>query len=433
MEFRTLADAESYLDGFINRERVASFDYERLGLERIRMLLAGIGNPEVSPPCIHIAGSKGKGSTALACEALLAAAGLRVGTYTSPHLESWRERFRIDRAPVGVDRLLRGLRGLAPAAERLRRDPAARPSFFDVTTALALAIFREAGADAAAIEVGIGGRIDSTNVVESRVSVLTTVQLEHTDKLGSTLEEIAGEKAGILRPGVPMLHGPLELEALSAVVARAVAEDAPLEEVRPRVLREGAEGLELELPDGRRAFASTIGAHQATNLALALRAVETFLSRALRPEEIAALGSLRLPARVERFGSVILDCAHSPDSARALRRALEAVWPERPWVLVVSLAKDKDAPGFFAGLAQSVRACVVTRAEPLRSTDPDALEPLARAAGIAQVEAIPEPKAALDRARELAGEGNLVVITGSLYLAGALRPLLCAAPEGRNG
>lgn len=418
MTIRTLVDAERYLDGFLNLERQASFDYEELGLGRIQALLDEIGHPEAKLPAIHVTGSKGKGSTALAAEALLRAAGLRVGTYTSPHLESWRERFRLDGHPVSEHELVRVLGAMRPALERLRRDPRLRPSFFDVTTALAFAIFRDAGAEAVVIEVGIGGRIDSTNVAHSRVSVLTCVQLEHTDKLGTTLEAIAREKAGIMRPGLPFLHGPLDPEALAPLVARAVADDALLEEVRPLRVDQDESGLEIQLADGRELRAPILGRHQGTNLALAVRAVETFLERPLEPAELAGLERLQLPARIERIGDVVVDSAHSPDSCRELRRTLESLYPGRAWVLVASLSKDKDASGVFAELAVATRACVLTHAEPLRSHAPVDLEPLAWAAGIESVEIVTEPRAALERARQLARPGELVVVAGSMYLAG---------------
>lgn len=429
MELRDIAEAEAYLDGFINRERTGSFDYERLGLERIRALCAEIGNPEAKLPCVHITGSKGKGTTAYATEALLRAAGLRVGTYTSPHLVSWRERFRIDGEPVSAATLVRVLSAMLPATERLRSDPELCPSFFDVTTALALALFRDACVDVGVIEVGIGGRIDSTNVVASRVSVLTCVQLEHTDKLGDTLEAIAREKVGILRPGVPFLHGPLDPEAYGAVAARAVAEDAPLEAVAARVLEAGTEGLRLALDDGRELGSPVLGRHQVHNLALAVRAAERFLGRELAAEELGALDRLQLPARVERLGDLILDSAHSPDSARALRRALLESWPGRSWVWVASIARDKDAAGLLAELAEPVRACVLTRSEPTRSIDPAELEPLAWACGIEIVECEPNPHAALARARALAAPGEGIVVAGSVYLAGLLRPELVRAAE----
>lgn len=420
-EIRTLADAERYLTGFLNRERRASFDYERLGLARVRALLDAAGNPEHELPCVHIAGSKGKGSVALMSEALLGAAGRRVGTFTSPHLESWRERFRVGGAPVAEGHLVDALRALQPAIERQRRDPDLRPSFFDVTTVLALCIFRARRVDATVLEVGLGGRLDSTNACEPHVSVLTVVQLEHTSALGETLEAIAREKAGILRPRVPLVHGPLDPDAYAAVMARAVAEDTPLDEVDARILEQSRAGLGIALDDGRELRVGALGAPQARNAAIAIRACERFLGRDLSGDELAALESVSLPARLEPVGDAIVDVAHTPDSARELGEALALHWPERRWVFVVSISGDKDSAGIFQELAPLASACVLTRAEATRSAEPEALEPLAWASGIERVECEPAPVAALARARALVGPGGGLVVCGSMYLAGALR------------
>jgi dihydrofolate synthase/folylpolyglutamate synthase len=424
----TLREAESYLDGLINLERGAPFDYAALGLERIRALLEACGRPERGLPCVHVAGSKGKGTTTLAVEVLLRAAGRRVGTYTSPHLESWIERFRVDGRPVDAQRLVEGLARLQPAIEKLRADARLRPSFFDACTALALRLFADLRVDAGSIEVGLGGRLDSTNVVESRVSLITALQLEHTDKLGATLEAIAAEKAGILRPGVPALVGPLPAPALAVVRERARVVGAPLREIAAPRSRSTAMGLCCELADGRRLRAPVLGAHQAANLALAVAAAEEFLGRALRAPELGALEKLELPGRIERLGDAILDCAHTPDAARALRRALQDAWPGRRWALVLCISRDKDARGVLDELAGPARVCVATAAEPLRSLEPAALAALAREAGIDVVDCEPEPRAALARAQALARPGELLVVTGSVYLAGALRaPLREAA------
>ncbi len=424
MPIRTLADAERYLDGFINRERQASFDYEELGLERVRALLEALDNPHAGFPCVHITGSKGKGSVALACEALLRAAGRRVGTYTSPHLASWRERFRIDGAPIPEAELVATLSDLRPVLERQSADPVRRPSFFDVTTALAFELFRRAGVDAGSIEVGLGGRLDSTNLVESRVSVLTTIELEHTDKLGDTTEAIAREKAGIMRKGVPFLYGPLDAGARSAVLARSVAEDTPLEELRPYDVRESADGVSFRLADGRALSSGVLGEHQALNLSLAVRACEVFLGRALDPSELAALGPLRLPARLERIGETLLDAAHTRESARVLRRVAGQLWPDRAWVLALSLGRDKDAEGVVAELAPAARACVITRAEAVRARPPEELARLLRRAGVAEVECCADPLQAVARARALVRRGEPLVVAGSFYFAGAVRQAL---------
>jgi len=426
MELSTLRDAERYLDGLINREKKTQFDYERLGLAPIRALLAAIGNPERGLACVHVAGSKGKGTVTLATECLLRAAGLRVGTYTSPHLVSWRERFRIDGELVGERELVSVLCAMMPAIEQLRADPDLCPSFFDVSTALALALFRAANVDVAAIEVGLGGRLDSTNAVESRVSIVTTIQLEHTDKLGTTLEAIAREKAGIFRPEVPALHGELDPEAWGAIAAQSIAVGAPLEQVLVIDRHASASGLRFGLEDGRVVASSVLGAHQAANLALAIRASEVFLERRLEANELAALRALELPARLERFGELVLDSAHTPDSARALRETLANLWPGRRFALVLSVSRDKDAAGIISELAEVTRLCVATAVEPQRSLAPDELAALAWAIGIPEVEIEPDPARALALARRRIGPDEGIAIAGSIFLAGALRPHLLA-------
>lgn len=432
---RTLGDAEAYLTGFVDLERAQTFDYEKLGLTRIETLLDAVGRPERDLPAIHIAGSKGKGSVALASECLLRATGRRVGTFTSPHLESWRERFRIDGAPVRSEILVRTLERLQPTIERQRSNPELCPSFFDVSTALAFVLFRDEAVDAAVVEVGLGGRLDSTNVLRPRVTVVTSIELEHTDKLGTTLGAIATEKAGILEAGVPALHGKLPAEAWAALAARAVALDVELEEVSPREVIPDPNALRVRLADGREVRAPILGDHQGGNLALAVRSSERFLGRALGARELEALEGLELPARIERRGDLILDVAHTPGSARALRETLGSLWPNRRWLLLLSLSGDKDAPAILEQLAPPARRAYLSVAEPLRALDPAVLETLAWASGIGQVETLGSPARALAAAREARRPGDLIVVAGSVYLAGAIRGLLRGEerPLGRSG
>jgi dihydrofolate synthase/folylpolyglutamate synthase len=428
MELRTLHEAESYLSGFINLERVASFPYTKLGLARIDALLGALGHPERGLRCVHIAGSKGKGTVAYATEALLRAVGYRVGTFTSPHLETWLERYRIDGQIVTAEQLLEGLAEIVPAAEKLSRDPDLRPSFFDVSTALALVLFRRANVAVGVIEVGLGGRLDSTNRVEAAVSVITSIQLEHTDKLGDTHEQIATEKAGILRTGAPALHGPLSLEALAAVMAKAVAEDVEIEEVSAECLAHDADGVSARMMDGREIRVGVCGRHQVHNLALAVRAAERIAGRSLAADELAVLEKLSLPARFEWAGDVLIDCAHTPDAVRALRLALEELYPKRPWVVVLAISRDKDAAAMLAELAPHARVCITTAPEPLRSLAAEELEALAWACGIERAVACSDPALAVARAREAATAGELIIVTGSSYLAGAARRALRQGP-----
>ena len=201
---RDIAEAGAWLDGLINREKRTDWSLERLSLEPARALLARLGDPQAPLRVLHVAGSKGKGSTALLAEAVLGAAGERVGTFTSPHLERWTERVRIGGAEVADAALAAAVETVRPHVEALQGGAPERvPSFFDATFAAALVCFRDAGVDRAIVEVGLGGRLDSTNVVAPQATAITSIELEHTDKLGATLAAIAGEKAGILKPGAP--------------------------------------------------------------------------------------------------------------------------------------------------------------------------------------------------------------------------------------
>jgi dihydrofolate synthase/folylpolyglutamate synthase len=275
---RSLEDAGAWLEGLINLEKRPDWPTARLGLGPVRRLLARLGSPEEELRVIHVAGSKGKGSTALFAEAMLGAAGERVGTFTSPHLERWTERVRLDGREVDGACLAAAIERVRPHVEALRRSGEGEaPTFFDATTAAALVCFREAGVDRVVLEVGLGGRLDSTNVVRPQVACITSVELEHTDRLGSTLGAIAAEKAGILKPGVPAVVGWLPAEARAAVEERAAELDVAIawaeRDFRIRILEEDPAGLRVWLADGPvelEVRLPVLGAHQARNAALAL-------------------------------------------------------------------------------------------------------------------------------------------------------------------
>src|SRR5262245_44292277 len=274
-----LAEAEAWLEGLINLERAPDPARVRLSLEPVQRLLARIGDPQRRLHVLHVAGSKGKGSTALLCEALLRAAGASTGTFTSPHLERWTERFRIDGREVAGDALAAVIGSLRPHVDALRTGPEP-PSFFDVTTAAAFQLFTDARVDVAILEVGLGGRLDSTNVVTPAVSCITSIELEHTDKLGDTLAAIASEKAGIAKPGVPLVTGALPAEAAAVVEARARSLGCPLarleRELACEVLEERIDGTRFRLRDAPFEVELELaapGRHQAANASLALACV----------------------------------------------------------------------------------------------------------------------------------------------------------------
>ena len=306
---RTLEQAAGYLEGLINMERVPALGGaaagRRLGLGPIRRLLERVGNPEKGLSILHVAGSKGKGSVCLLAEHVLCATGERVGTFTSPHLSSWAERFRIDGAPVQGEELARAVERLRPHVDELRaRDPHDAPTFFDATTAAALLVFAGAGVDRAILEVGLGGRLDSTNAVAPAATCVTQIELEHTEILGDTIAAIAAEKAGILKPGAPCVVGWLDPDALAVVRERAAAIGAPLfeagEDFELVSAEPDAEGLgcafEYRESDGFVVAArlQLAGAHQARNAALALACVRR-LPRASRRRATRRGGRRRLP------------------------------------------------------------------------------------------------------------------------------------------
>jgi dihydrofolate synthase/folylpolyglutamate synthase len=408
----------------------------------VRRLLARIGDPQRRLHVLHVAGSKGKGSTALLAEALLRAAGLSTGTFTSPHLERWTERFRLDGVEIAGDALAAAVTELRPHVEALRGGPEP-PSFFDVTTAAAFRLFAEAAVDVAIVEVGLGGRLDSTNLVEPAVCCITSLELEHTDKLGSTLAAIAGEKAGIAKPGVPLVVGALEPEAARVVEARARDLGCPLarlgRELELELLDEDLLGTRFRFRDGvfRAELAlAAPGRHQVSNAALALACVRR-LGRlddaALVKAAKLAFASVRLPGRIEicsRAPWIVVDGAHTAASARALAATLQRI-PRLRSHLVLSVSGGKDLATICAALVPEADVVTVTRAEPIRSLDPKLVAEAVRAVGTGvELRVVPNPHLALRAAREALGPEDLLCASGSFYLAGIARRIL--APGSRT-
>jgi dihydrofolate synthase/folylpolyglutamate synthase len=431
-----LEEAETYLQGLINLERSPSYAGARLSLAPIEALLARLGNPERGLRVLHIAGSKGKGSTALLSEALLSAAGLRVGTFTSPHLERWTERFRIDGREIAGERLADAVDRLRPAVDALREgsDP---PSFFDATTAAALLLFAEERVDVAILEVGLGGRLDSTNAVTPAVTCITTIELEHTEKLGSTLAAIAGEKAGIAKRGAPLVTGSLAPEAAAVAQQRARELGVPLarlgEEFAVSVVLEALDASRVRFSEGGFACEFKLGApgvHQATNAALALacaRRLALVSDAVLERAAQVAFDRPLLPGRIEivsRAPWIVIDGAHTEESAKALARVLARI-QRRSAHLVVSISAGKALAAICTALAPQADRVTVTRAEPIRSLTPAEVAEAMRAAkpGL-ELRIVPNPHLALRAAREALGAQDLLIATGSFYLAGIARSVL---------
>jgi len=432
-----LAEAEAWIDGLINRERGPAAgppDGARVSLRPVRQLLEAVGRPQDGLRILHIAGSKGKGSTALLAEALLRGAGVRTGVFTSPHLERWTERFRVDGHEVDGDALAQALTRLRPFVDAAREGEEP-PSFFDVTAAAGLLLFADAAVDVAILEVGLGGRLDSTNVVQPAVACITSIELEHTDKLGTTRAAIAGEKAGIAKAGVPLVVGPVADEAAAVIGARAREVDAPLLRLGHEIAFEAEDG-QVRFSDGAFSLDTPVGPagrHQAVNAALALACVRRLgvvADDTLGATAPAVLAATVLPGRAELVGERpwrVVDGAHTEASAQALAEVL-AKLPRRRTHLVLSVSAGKGLEAICAALAPSADVVTVTRAEPTRSLSPAEVADAVRVvAPHAEVRAVPNPHMAVRAALDACGPEDLVCATGSIYLAGVARPILSGA------
>jgi dihydrofolate synthase/folylpolyglutamate synthase len=388
-----------------------------LGLDRIDELLARLGRPERRiGAVVHVGGTNGKGSTAAFVASALAAAGLRVGVYSSPHLATLRERVMLAGAMVSEA-------ALVAAAEQVAAAGGDQLTFFEQITAMALVAMAGAGLDASVLEVGLGGRLDATNAVAAPVAVVTGVALDHQDMLGSTLEAIAGEKAGIFKAG-------------QHVVIGASGEPAAVPLLRAAAVAAGAASITVVDDAAIAAVPAALGlagAHQRANAAAALAAFDALAAAGLVriPDEArrAGLAAARHPGRLETVATtprVVLDGAHNPHGARALAAAI-ATMPERPRVLVLAVSADKDVAGVVDALAGAVDAVVATRYGQPRALEPAALAAVVAARGVA-VEAAADVPAALARARDRAGAGGVVVVAGSLFAVGEARVHLLGVP-----
>jgi dihydrofolate synthase/folylpolyglutamate synthase len=407
--FTTFRGAVEYLNRFTDYERMAVPAAPRYTLDRMRRLVEALGHPESAFRSLHVAGTKGKGSVAHMAEAILREAGFRTGLYTSPHLVHMQERIRLGGQPVSERGFVWAMNRMEPHLRRLR------PTYFETMTAAAFLLFERARVDWAVVEVGLGGRLDATNVIEPAACAVTTIDYDHMDRLGHTLAEIAGEKAGILKPGVPAVTSPQRPAAMRVLRRRAAL-------LRPRFRaapgRGGVLRLKVEGISGRKyaCVLPVLGAHQAANAAVAIGLVEASGARVSPAAVRRALRTLRLPGRIEVKGRqpwMIVDAAHNPVAARALAAALRGI-PRRRTILVFGASEDKDWRSMLKTLLPGTDLAVFTRAAHPRAAAPGALARCARGPAVT-TEGVAE---ALELARRLARPSDAVVVTGSFYVAG---------------
>ena len=428
-------------------------------LDRMRQLLNRLGRPDQGLKIVHVAGTKGKGSTSTMIAGMLSAAGYRTGLFTSPHLECIEERFAIDGAACSAIDFVSLVEKIEPAVRELDQLSASDaglgygPTYFEITTAMSLLHFAHVGVDAAVLEVGLGGRLDATNVCQPLVSVITNISLDHTSLLGDTTASIAEEKAGIIKPGIPVVSGVSEPSARAVIARRAVKQGcyllevdrdfgafasssvarhagSPIQAITFWQRRAGGEQRETDLP------LALLGTHQIANAATALATVELLRADGwqVHPSAIRdALRNVRLPARVECLANapiVIVDAAHNVASIEALVATLDESFSPQRRVLILSVAQDKDADGMVRSLLSYFDEIVVTElpdnprvlsAQELAAIVRVASEQQETAQVAPSVRVEPDPQRAFADALASAAEDDLVCITGSFFLAAQLR------------
>ncbi len=425
------ARVEAYLDSFANYEVLPGFGFAGGGydLSHVHELLCRLGDPQWGPLTVHVAGSKGKGSVAAMVASVLSTCGVRTALYTSPHMVHLGERIQVDGAPATARQMSEALGLVKPHVEAMLAEGRwRRHTYFEILTALAFVHFRMCGVEAQVIEVGLGGRLDATNVVEADVCVITPISLEHTAVLGDTVQKIASEKAGIIKPGATIVTAPQEYSALEVIRQKCSSVGVPLLEVGRDVTFAVEEhdlyGQRVSV-DGRfgwRQFRIPLaGGYQAENAATAFAALKSL------PDGGLAVGddclergfvSVCWPGRFEVLAErplLILDGAHNPASMRRFADSLDVLNVPRPIVFVVGFSGDKNMVGTVAELVRCGGRFVLTR-----SSHPRAARPadIARRVVVLGVECVcePVPVEALLRAASMAGPAGTVCVTGSLYL-----------------
>jgi dihydrofolate synthase/folylpolyglutamate synthase len=412
----TYPDSVQFLYALGNEMKTA-----KLGLERISAVLKALGDPQRAFRVVHVAGTNGKGSTCAMIEAGLRTSGIRTGLFTSPHLIEPTERIQVDGIPVSQSQFSRAFALVHEVAGTLSLD--AHPSYFETVTAMAFWLFRELGVETAVVEVGLGGRLDSTNIVEPALTVITSIDLDHQIYLGDTIEQIAAEKAGILKPGVPAIFAKQRPDAMAVLEARARelgvpvrrAEDYPVQDLEidargSRFSVAGFAGLECPLA----------GEHQAENAVTATLALDAL---GVSPKGIC---EARWPGRMELVSpnpDVILDGAHNPAGARSLEKYIQRFYPHRKRWMIFGAMADKQINEIGAVLFPLADELILTAAHTTRSAPPEMLRETAGRGWIA-----PELTDALGIIKTRATAEDVILITGSLFLVGEAR----AASYNRN-
>jgi dihydrofolate synthase / folylpolyglutamate synthase len=417
-------NALDYLYSFVDYSLKHSSELAKaeFNLDRMFELMDLLGNPQAKYPVIHVAGTKGKGSVSALCASALQAAGYRVGLYTSPHLLDYVERIQVDGESISHTQMVELVEEIKPAVAKIPK-----LTTFEITTALGFLAFSKQKVNAAVIEVGLGGRLDATNIVRPQVSVITSLSYDHMAVLGDTLAKIAGEKAGIIKTGIPVVSSPQKEEPLEVLQRVAeergcrfvlVGRDVKFERLESsldgqslRIVDIGNSVLDLQIP--------LLGEHQIQNAATAYAALKMSGIEILDKDIRQGFSQVKWHARfdvVRREPPIIFDSAHNQDSFAKLQQALDEYFPGRQVYLIFGASEDKNIPGMFAEIKAKIRKLIVTRADHPRALQPEEIIRLADQAGLVS-EAVSPVEAAFGRALELSQkDGSIVLSAGSMFV-----------------
>lgn len=417
--------ALDYLYSFVDYSLKHSSELAKaeFNLDRMFALMEELGDPHTKYPVIHVAGTKGKGSVSALCASALQAAGYKTGLYTSPHLLDYCERIQVDGEPISHEQMIE-------LVEEIKSSVAKIPKLttFEITTGIGFLAFAKQNVQAAVFEVGLGGRLDATNVVTPKVSVITSLSYDHMAVLGDTLAKIAGEKAGIIKEGVPVVSSPQKEEALQVLERVATERSCPFilvgKDVKFERLASSLDGQTLRISDSIRHLTLDVrlpllGTHQIENAATAYVALKTGGIEISDEAIQKGFAEVKWHARFEvvrREPPVIFDSAHNEDSFVKLRQTLEEHFPGRMVTLIFGASEDKNIPGMFAVMKPKIKRLIVTRADHPRALEPEKIVEQAKQAGL-ESEALSPVESAFWRALELSEkDGSIVLSAGSMFV-----------------
>ena len=419
----------------LERSPATAVRYRDFNLPRVEALLTLVGSPHLALPTVHIAGTKGKGSTSAMVASILEAANLTPGLFTSPHLHTVRERMTVrGRGQIAEAEFAAAVEILRPAAEEVNRDGRfGYVTTFELLTATGFLHFKQAGARSSVIEVGMGGRLDATNVVQPLVCGITDISFDHTEILGDTLSAIAGEKAGIIKPGVPVVSAAQRREPLETISRIAAERHAPLTIVGKDVTFElgawSVQGQRFTVATSHEQYevkTPLLGDHQAENASVAIAIAEQLSDSGLRLTKrhiLQGLATVSWPGRLEVLSKeplIVADGAHNPHSMGRLAEAIRKYFPNKLVVLVLGLTKAKDTSAIIAELAGLPAIAIATRSRHPRAAETQSVNAGLSAAGI-RSETAADTASAIARAKGIAGSGDLILVSGSLFVVAEAR------------